>query len=137
MAEKGRRDIARGVDEMVMVKHFTELVVWEKADRLAHQVFDLTEGFPRPYLFDLTSQLRRAVLSVPTNIVEGSACAHTRELLQFINVAQRSLRETQYLLLFSLRRELITVPQQEALNGSYEEVHRMLGGLHRSLRTRE
>ena len=122
---------------MTMVKHFTELMVWQKADVLAHQVFDLTDAFPRRYLVDLTSQLRRAALSVPTNIVEGSACAHTKELVQFISIARRSLRETQYLLLFSLRRELITVTQHEALTSAYEEVHRMLNGLTRSLRRPE
>ena len=119
---------------MTMIKHFTELEVWQKADALAHQVFDLTDTFPRRYLFDLTSQLRRAALSVPTNIVEGSASSHTKELLQAINVARRSARETQYLLLFALRRELITVAQHEAMNEAYEEVHRMLNGLTRSLR---
>jgi len=117
-----------------MVKHFTELHVWQKADALAHEVFDVTETFPRRYLFDLTNQLRRSALSVPTNIVEGSASTHTRELLQSINIARRSVRETQYLLLFSLRRELITVSQHQAIAAEYEEVHRMLNGLTRSLR---
>ena len=122
---------------MVMVKHFTELAVWEKADQFAHQVFSLTDTFPRKYLFDLTSQLRRAALSVPANIVEGCASVHTKELLQGINVARRSVRETQYLLRFALGRELMSVPQYEMLTAGYEEVHRMLNGLTRSLRTSE
>ena len=119
---------------MTMVKHFSELTVWQRADELAHQLFDLTDAFPKRYLFDLTSQLRRAALSVPANIVEGSATSHTKELIQFINVARRSLRETQYLLRFALRRELITVAQYELLEPGYEEVPRMLNGLTRSLR---
>ena len=119
---------------MPMVKHFTELDVWQKSDALAHQVFDLTETFPKQYLFDLTNQLRRAALSVPTNIVEGSASSHTKELLQGINIARRSVRESQYLLLFSSHRKLITTTYHESLVSAYEEVHRMLNGLTRSLR---
>ena len=119
---------------MVMIKHFTNLAVWQKVDVAAHQVFDLTETFPRRYLFDLTGQLRRAALSVPTNIVEGSATTHTKELLQFLNVATRLERETQYLLLFSLRRELMPTGQYESLTKTYEEIHWMLNGLARSLR---
>ena len=121
---------------MGMVKHFTELTVWQKADELAHQVFDLTDAFPRRYLFDLTNQLRRAALSIPANIVEGSASPHTRELLQSLNVARKSVRETQYLIRFALHRELLTVAQYEALTSAYEEVHRMLNGLTASLRRR-
>jgi four helix bundle protein len=94
----------------------------------------MTEEFPRSYLFDLTSQLRRAALSVPTNLVEGCAAAHTNELLQFINIARRSLRETQYLLMFSLRRHLIPSTRYEPLTTGYEEVHRMVNGLSRSLK---
>ena len=119
---------------MPMVKHFTELMVWQKADALAHQVFDLTDSFPRKYLVDLTSQLRRAALSIPTNLAEGSASSSTKELLQFVSIARRSVRETQYLLQFALRRELLPVAQYETLTGAYEEVHRMLNGLTRSLR---
>jgi len=117
-----------------MIKSFRELEVWQKADDLAHRVFDLTETFPREYLFDLTAQLRRAALSVPTNLAEGSAAAHTKELLQFVNIARRSARETQYLLLFALRRELVTVEQHDQFEAAYEEVLRMLNGLSRSLR---
>ena len=117
-----------------MIKSFQELEVWQKADKLAHRVFDLTETFPRQYLFDLTSQLRRAALSVPTNLAEGCATTHTKELLQFISVARRSASESQYLLLFALRRELMTVQTYEQLASSYTEAHRMLNGLASSLR---
>jgi len=119
-----------------MIRSFRDLEVWQKADGLAHQVFDLTDAFPRKYLFDLTSQLRRSALSVPTNLAEGSGTTRTKELLQFINVARRSARETQYLLMFALRRELITVEQHECLKTAYDEVQRMLGGLSGSLRRR-
>ena len=121
---------------MAMVKDFAELAVWQKADELAHQVFDLTETFPKRYLFDLTSQLRRAALSVPANIVEGSASLHTRELLQSLNIARKSIREAQYFLRFAARRELLPVSQHESLSTGYEEVHRMLNGLTRSLKGR-
>jgi four helix bundle protein len=117
-----------------MIKNFRELDVWNKADELAHRVFDLTETFPRQYLFDLTSQLRRAALSVPTNIAEGCATPHTKELLQFINIARRSASETQYLVLFAARRNLLTRACYEDLTSGYEAVHRMLNALSTSLR---
>ena len=60
-----------------MITSFKELKVWERADDLAFVVFDLAETFPRKYLYDLTSQLRRAALSVPTNIAEGCASFHS------------------------------------------------------------
>lgn len=91
-----------------MITNFKELKVWERADALAFRVFDLTEQFPGTHFHDLTSQLRRAALSVPTNIAEGSASFHTRELLQFLNISRRSLSETQHLFDFSCRRKLIT-----------------------------
>ncbi len=119
---------------MSMIKHFKDLTEWQKADALAHEVFTLTEGFPIQYAFDLTNQLRRAALSVPANIVEGSTSSHTKELLQAMNIARRSLRETQYFLLFALRRELIAVSQYETMNVAYEEVYRMLCGLTTSVR---
>lgn len=118
----------------MMIKHFTELAIWQNADAFAHGVFDLTDAFPHRYAFDLTNQLRRAALSVPTNIVEGRASTHTKELLQFVNIARRATREAQYLLQFSLRRKLLSAERHEALSTTSEEIHRMLNGLTRSLR---
>ena len=98
-----------------MIKNFRELEVWKKADALAHRIFDLSETFPRSYLFDLTTQLRRAALSSPTNLAEGSATTHTKELLQFINISRRSTSETQYLVEFAHRRTLLKTAERDDL----------------------
>jgi len=117
-----------------MIKHFRDLEVWRRADELAQKVFALSEVFPRSHLFDLTAQLRKAALSVPANLAEGCSTTHTKELLQFINVARRSATETQYLLLFAARRELVTAETYHQLVEGYEVLHRMLNALVASLR---
>ncbi len=119
-----------------MIKNFQELKVWEKADNLAHDIFRLSNSFPQKYQYDLTSQLRRAALSVPANIAEGSASPHTKELLQFITVARRSTAEVKYFLHFAHRQSLIEENERRRLTDGYDEVHRMLNGLASSLRQR-
>lgn len=117
-----------------MIKTFHDLEVWKKAHRLALKVFDLTEDSRSSHRYDLLPQLRRAALSIPTNIAEGCATPHTRELLQFINIAQRSASETQYLLLFAKERHVITEEQFGELSEQCREVERMLHGLTKSLK---
>jgi len=120
-----------------MITSFRELKVWQRSDDLAFSVFDLAEKFPKSYLFDLTSQLRRAVLSVPTNIAEGCASFHSGEFLQFLNIARRSLSETQYLVYFAGRRNLIKRPEGLQLESNCEEISKMLNGLIKSIRARK
>ena len=117
-----------------MITSFKELMVWQRADQLAFKVFDSTETFPKIYLYDLTSQLRRAALSVPTNIAEGCASFHSGEFLQFLNIARRSLSETQYLLDFACRRKLIKQPDMLEFESIREEISKMLNALIRSIR---
>lgn len=119
-----------------MITSYKELTIWQKTDELAHQVFNLTETFPRSYLFDLTSQLRRSALSIPTNIAEGCASFHTKEFLQFLNITRRSLSETQYLLSFAHQRALIGQELYSNLDLGYQEAGRMLSGLIKSIRTK-
>ena len=116
-----------------MIRSFEELSVWQKAHQLAKDVFDVADGFPKKYLFDLTAQLRRAALSVPSNIAEGSASPHTKELVQFVVLAKRSVSETRSLLRFAKDQQLLPDGAWGALDDRYEEVNRMLGGLRRSL----
>jgi len=118
---------------MAYIQSYRELTVWQKADDLAVRVYAITRKFPREYLYDLTSQLRRAALSIPTNLAEGCASPHTGELLQFINIAKRSLSETQYLLEFAHKIGLINAADLSVLDQSCLEIERMLKALNMSI----
>ena len=120
-----------------MITSYKELIVWQRADELASKIFDLTDKFPRIYLYDLTSQLRRAVLSIPTNIAEGCASFHSGEFLQFLNVTRRSLSETQYLIDFANRRRLISNEELGKLEVTAEEISKMLNSLIKSIRQKK
>ena len=120
-----------------MITSYKGLKVWGRADDLAFRVFDLTEEFPKAYLYDLTSQLRRAALSIPTNIAEGCASFHSGEFLQFLNVSRRSLSETQYLLNFACRRKLLSQTEMLRLEAITEEISKMLNSLIKSMRQKK
>jgi len=81
-------------------KGYKKLLVWKKADELARAVYKATLKFPKEEVFGITSQLRRAVLSIPTNLVEGQGRQNRGELRQFVNFAMGSAAETEYLLDF-------------------------------------
>ena len=119
-----------------MITSYEDLNVWQRADELAQKVFDLTETFPKMYLYDLTNQLRRAALSIPTNIAEGCASFHSKEFLQFLNIARRSLSETRYLLGFASRRSLMTQETLQDFALMCQDVSKMLNGLAKSIRKR-
>ncbi len=120
-----------------MIKSFRDLEVWQKAHQLTKEIFDLADGFPRRYLFDLTAQLRRAALSIPTNIAEGCATVHSKELVQFLSIAKRSVSEVQYLLFFAFEKDLLREERFREFDERYEELNRMLGGLKRSLQNHQ
>jgi four helix bundle protein len=119
-----------------MITSYKELKVWERSDDLAFRVFDVAETFPKAFLYDLTSQLRRAALSIPTNIAEGCASFHSGELLQFLNISRRSLSETHYLLYFACRRKLMKQEKLVELHSICEEISKMLNALAKSIRNR-
>jgi four helix bundle protein len=79
------------------------LEIWKLADDLAYKVYEATRTFPQEEKYGITSQLRRASLSVPTNIVEGYCRKGDKELSNFINISLGSLAEVKYLLHFSHR----------------------------------
>jgi four helix bundle protein len=86
---------------------YTDLFAWKKSDLLAHEVYRVTLKFPQSELFGLTSQLRRAALSVPTNIVEGFGRLNKNEFRHFLSISFASLSEVQYLVDFSYKQKLI------------------------------
>jgi four helix bundle protein len=85
-----------------------KLEIWKSSDELAFKVYKLTTCFPSEEKYGLTAQLRRAVLSIPTNIVEGYSRKGDKELTHFLNISLGSLAETKYLLHFANRLGLLT-----------------------------
>jgi four helix bundle protein len=83
------------------MQRFTELKVWQRSHALVLAIYRATATFPTEERFGLTGQLRRAALSVPTNIAEGSKRQGNQEYARFLNIAEGSLAETEYLLLVS------------------------------------
>ena len=86
-----------------MGRNFKNIKAWQYADDLAVLVYSKTKSFPKKELYGITSQLRRAVVSVPANIAEGASREHKKEYLNFLYIARGSMVETEYLLYLSRR----------------------------------
>ena len=112
---------------------YKELKVWQKADELAFEVYRLTKNFPKDEVYGLISQLRRAALSIPTNIVEGYARKGDKELARFINIAIGSMAETEYLLDFSRKFGYITEKEHESIEALRSEVGRLLWNFYKKV----
>jgi four helix bundle protein len=78
-----------------MAQSFRDLLVWQKAMQLTVAIYRLTQGFPREEMYGLTSQIRRAAVSVPSNIAEGQGRLNSAEFRQFLGVALGSVCEVQ------------------------------------------
>ena len=119
---------------MTTAKRFEELVVWQKAHRLVIRIYKLSKGFPKDELFGLTSQLRRAAISIPANIVEGFKRATIPDKLRYFNIAQGSLEEVKYHII--LTRDLEYLDALD-LNEDLGEIGRMLEGYMKSMREKK
>ena len=109
--------------DKVPAKSFEELVVWQKAHQFVLAVYRLSDAFPKHELYGLTSQLRRAAVSIPANIAEGFKKRGKSDKARFYNIAQGSLEECRYYLI--LARDL-GYGDGKALMPQLEEVSKML-----------
>lgn len=80
---------------------FQDLILWQKAHQFVLEVYKLTSGFPRSEIYGLTSQCRRAAVSIPANIAEGFTKRGKSDKARFLNIAQGSLEEARYYLILS------------------------------------
>lgn len=85
-------------DQKVTVKTFRDLKVWEKAHLLTLEIYNITKTFPQEEKFGLVSQMRRAAVSIATNIVEGHKRYSQKDFTHFLNMAQGSVEELKYLI---------------------------------------
>lgn len=94
---------------------YKNLLTWQVADNLAKEIYKVTSKFPREEIYGLTSQLRRASISIPLNIIEGYSRNNKNEFRQFLRIALGSLAETGYLLEFTLGQRYILTEEFERL----------------------
>ncbi|HEX8131713.1 MAG TPA: four helix bundle protein [Pyrinomonadaceae bacterium] len=106
-----------------------KLDVWNKAIDFVITVYKVTENFPKEEKFGLTSQIRRASVSVPANIAEGAARKSPKEFAHFLSNAQGSASEVETELLIAYRLGFLAETNYRALRGSLDELGRMLTGL--------
>lgn len=115
------------------IQSYRDLRVWQEAMNLAEAVYRLTKRFPKGELFGLTSQMRRASVSIPANIAEGYGRESTGAYVQFLRVSQGSLKELETHALLAHRIGILTELDMNALLSSAETTGKMLRALIRSL----
>jgi len=119
------------------MRDHTKLRAFELADELALSIYHATANFPKHEQFGLTNQLRRAAVSVPSNIVEGCARHSEADYLRFLDIAYGSVREVEYQLSLAYRLECMSKDRFDHTNAKAQETSKVLGGLIRALRRRK
>jgi four helix bundle protein len=119
-----------------MAQHYKDLIAWQKAMDLVAALYDATEAFPQRETYSLTDQMRRAAVSVPSNIAEGQAHYSNREFRHFLRHASGSLAELETQILIAERRNYLNKAQTAQLLARTQEVGRILSGLLNSLKER-
>ena len=115
------------------IHSFKDLEVWQMAMTLAADCYRLTADFPRDEIYSMTAQIRRAAASVPANIAEGHGRENTGSFIQFLRIAQGSLKELETHLLLAERVKLTTAERAGPLLETCQRVGKMLRALIRSL----
>ena len=114
--------------------NFKELRVWQESIRLTEEVYSITSNLPKEEMYGLNSQIRRAVVSIPSNIAEGSGRESKKEFNQFLNISLGSSFELETQLILSENLYYLTKDELIHIYQSLSEIQRMLYGLKKSLR---
>jgi four helix bundle protein len=112
-----------------MKNTYRDLRVWQESVALAKEVYFITKTFPKEEIFGLTSQMRRAAVSVPSNIAEGQCRNSSKEFLKFLSYSSGSLGELDTQLEISLQLGFLHETQKESLDERMLNCRKMLAGL--------
>jgi four helix bundle protein len=112
---------------------YKDLIAWQKAMEMVAMIYDATSEFPSDERFGLVSQLRRAAVSVPSNIAEGKARYSNRDFVRFLRQARGSLAEIETQVLIAQQRRYLPDAQVTTLTKRLDELGRILSGLINSL----
>ena len=117
------------------MKDFKKLKVWQKAHRLTLDVYQASATFPREELYGLTIQIRRACLSIPSNIAEGCGRGSDTDFARFLQISMGSSSEVEYLLILSKDLQILTSDDYETLSDDVIQIKRMLTSLIKTSRS--
>jgi four helix bundle protein len=115
----------------MMSKTFRDVEVWQRAHRWVLAIYRFTETFPKQEMFGLTSQLRRAAVSIPANFCEGFKKVGTADKLRFYNISQASLEECRYYLILA---QDLGYGSTDELDADLEVISKMLEAYMRAIR---
>ena len=114
--------------------NFKELLVWQKSINFVTEIYELTNDFPKNEMYGLTSQIRRASISIPSNIVEGNSRRSVADYLQFLKIARGSCAEVETQLIIAQNLKFLNEEHYLKLNQDIIEISKMLNGLINSLK---
>ena len=117
--------------------HYKDLIVWQKAMELTTEIYRLTKKLPKDELYALTNQLRRAAVSISSNIAEGNARFSTKEYLRFLSIARGSTAEVETQILICLKLNYLSQEDIASAVSLLDETGRMLNSMIKKLRDKE
>jgi len=118
------------------VQSYRQLIAWQKAMELVTQIYYLTNKFPKEELYGLIGQIRRAAVSIPSNIAEGQGRDSTKEFLHHLSIAYGSLMEVETQILIAENLSYLTAEESKITLEKTAETGRLINGLSRSLKTK-
>ncbi len=116
------------------VQSYRQLIAWQKAMELVKQIYNLTKSFPKEEIYGLTSQIRRAAVSVPSNIAEGQGRDSTKEFIHHLSIAYGSLMEVETQVLIAESLNYLKSEETSLILEKTAEVGRIINGLSHSLK---
>lgn len=117
------------------IQYFTDLDAWKEAHKLVLLIYEITKTFPKEEMFGLTNQMRRAVVSITSNIAEGFSRSSYKEKLQFYSMALGSLTEVQSQFIIAKDLAFIATTRYSEIEAQTIIVHKLLNGLIKSSKT--
>ena len=116
------------------MRDYKKIDVWERSHKFVMDIYTLTEQFPTDEKFGIISQLRRAALSVPTNIAEGCGRSTETELARFMDIASGSASEADYLLYLAMELKYIKQDEYDTASNELTEIRKMISGYIKTVR---
>lgn len=120
---------------MSEIQSYKDLKVWQKSMEIARVCYEITKMFPKEEVYGMTSQIRRSAVSIPANIAEGYGRDSRGEYVQFLRIAQGSLKELETHLILAEQVKLTALDSTAEIQSQCDEVGRMLRSLIRSIQS--